>query len=208
MLLFARDTANCRAVWTVTDATARDLFRAMRRADFNRSAAGRLLGVSRETVRLRLKEVGGDDALIALAVRIGEASQAEAVALAQLAALAARNRQGANLEHGAKHHEIRHLTGIEGGRMLSASMSAVPTVIPQSSTVRLNGEDREFAKRIALEIALKLGLPREDMSEAVSRMIGYFRAAHGDEPSKVAEALIAVEKKPEQPAKRKREEKA
>lgn len=173
------------------------LYRALIQTGFNQQAAGRLLAVSRETVRQRLKDVGGFAGLIAWAVNAKLASEAEGNALAALAALAPANRQrahqadDANDEDAAKSSQIRQLTGPVGRPIFSASMStAVIPVDAQGSTVRVIGHDREFMKRVALEVALKLGLSREDMSQVASRMIEFFRQ-QGD-PARVAEMLIVA----------------
>jgi len=156
-----------------------------------------LLGVSRETIRQRLRDAGGVAGLCAWAVEHKLASQADADAWALQDALASANRQGANLATTANHsrdaksHDFKGLTGDESGRILSSDMSAVPVAMNQRSSVKVDGSDREFAKRVALEVALRMGLPREDMSEVVSRMIAFFRR-QGD-PARVAQMLIDSE---------------
>lgn len=181
----------------MTRSRQKALYEALKATGFNQSAAGRLLRVSRETVRQWLLEVGGKRGLIAWAVQVGLATQAEADALAALVALAPANRQGANYDPGglaaeaANPSEIRHFPTAAGVPIFAADMSTVATPVPQSSTIRLDGPRREFAKRVALEFALKAGRPREDMSEVVARMIEYFRRL-GD-PGAVADLLLQSE---------------
>jgi len=179
----------------------RELFQALQGAGFNQSAAGRLLGVSRETIRLRLIEAGGFPGLITKAAEMGLATKAEAADLAAAVALAPATRQGANQEVGANDEssanqpEIRHLRGSSGAPIFSGIMSTMPQAqIPQSTTVRVTGQERAFGKRVAVELSLKAGLPREDLSVVVTRMIGYFMARGG--PDKVAEMLM---EDPEEP---------
>lgn len=171
------------------------LYEALVKACWNQSAAGRVIGVSRETVRLRLKAVGGFKGLLEWAVRTGVASQAEADAWAAVIALAPANRQPANMAsddlapEDANSHEIRRLREKVGRPIFAADMSTmVAAAIPQSSTVRIEGTRREFAKRVALEVALKTGMPREDMSSVMARMVDYFEKL-GD-PASVANLLI------------------
>lgn len=180
---------------TTASERRQQLYDALRQTGFNQVRAGKLLGVSRETVRQRLQTVGGMKALVAWAVEAGLASKEEADALAALDALASANPGTANparsgwAPEGANSSEIRHLTPFSGRPILGGVMSAVHTASLQSSTVRVDGEDREFLKRVALEVALKLGLPREDMSRVMSRMVAFFREQGGD-PATVAQMLI------------------
>jgi hypothetical protein len=173
----------------------RQLYDALRQTGFNQVRAAKLMGVSRETVRQRLIAVGGIPALIAWAVECGLATKDDSVALAALAALASANPGNANQGNdgqavsSANSSEIRHLRRGHALPILAGVMSGVQTASLQSSTVRVDGDDREFMKRGALEVALQLGLPREDMSGVASRMLAFFRR-HGGDPAAVAKMLI------------------
>lgn len=174
--------------------THAQLFQVLATVRLNQSAAARVLHVSRETVRQWLLPIGGVGGLIAMAAKHEWASKEAISALTALAALAPANRQGANHEGSglaagdANVNGIRHLRPGGDGSNLAINMSTATAAMPQSSTVRLDGVQREFAKRVALEVALKAGLPREDMSSVVARMIDYFRG-QGD-PETVAQLLI------------------
>jgi hypothetical protein len=171
----------------------RTLYHALKATGFNQSRAGRVMGFSRETIRQRLKEVGGFEGLIAWAVESGLASQAEGNALAALAALAPANRQDAKAQSGmesAKPHTVRHLTAVAGRPIFASNMSAVPIAVPGSSSIRVEGDNRAFLKRLAVEVSLRMGTAREDMSFVVGLMVEYFREK-GD-PTLVTDMLVST----------------
>jgi hypothetical protein len=151
------------------------------------------MGVSRETIRQRLMEVGGFEGLIAWATGEGIASESEASALAALASLAPANRQAAKQPYAsdtAKPRGVRHLTPAVGRPIFAGNMSAVPIAnIPSSSSIRVDGDNRAFLKRLAVEVSLRMGTAREDMSSVVALMIQFFREK-GD-PTAVTDMLVA-----------------
>jgi hypothetical protein len=175
--------------------THAQLFQVLAAARLNQSAAARVLGVSRETVRQWLLPIGGVAGLIAMAAQQEWASKEELSALTALAVLAPASRQGANrhwISDGANMSGTRHLRSVLADPTFAANMGTATAVMPQTSTVRLDGAQREFAKRVALEVALKAGLPREDVSGVLALMIDYFRR-DGD-PATVAQLLLGGEK--------------
>jgi hypothetical protein len=170
----------------------RALYHALKATGFNQSRAAAVMGFSRETIRQRLLDVGGFEGLIAWAVESGVASKAEADALSALASLAPANRHGANHQDSAnpaKPHGPRHLTGVVGRPIFAANMSAVPIAMPpSSSSIRVDGDNRAFLKRLAVEVSLQMGTAREDMSAVVALMIEFFREK-GD-PGEVTALLV------------------
>jgi hypothetical protein len=106
---------------------------ALSAAGWNQTAAAEALGVSRETVRLRVRAAGGLEAL------------------------------GAG--------------------------AGVREPFPSgNSTIRVSGEARRFLKRLALEVTLLAGTPREDMSFVVALMVEHLRRSGA--PDQVAAVLL------------------
>jgi len=188
--------------------TPEQLFQALARVGLNQSAAARALGVTRETVRQWLRPMGGLVGILALAAKRAWASRDVLDDLAPLAVGTAKGAKGAKT---ANHMDTAntanatgnwHLRADEENPTVSSPMSTATLAVPQSSQVRLDGARREFAKRVALEVELKVGLPREDMSSVVGRMVDWFRD-RGD-PAAVAQMLIKGKGEKTVPAKKAR----
>jgi regulatory Fis family protein len=156
------------------------LYEALVRTKFNQVKAAKVLRVSRETVRKWLKRSGHFPGLITWAADLGLALPEELARLAPLVTANSANHEALKVSNScAKPPLAEHiliLTGAEPLTTLQPAMSTDPINPTSQSTARLEGEPREYVKRVALELELIGGARPGDLSGALEHMVNHLRA--------------------------------